>query len=69
MDTCYLCICFINFNFVKDYIYFERESAHKQTRGAEEEGEGNAGSPLSREPNAGLHPRTLRSRPELKAGA
>jgi len=29
--------------------------------GAEGKGEGEAGSPLSREPDLGLHPRTLRS--------
>ena len=33
------------------------------------EGEGEADSPLSREPDAGLNPRTLRSGPELKADA
>ena len=33
------------------------------------EGEGEAGSPLSREPVAGLDPRTLGSGPELKADA
>ena len=33
------------------------------------EGEGEADSPLSREPNMGLDPRTLRSRSELKADA
>ena len=38
---------------------------HKQ--GAEAEGEGEAGSPLSRKPDVELNPRTLKS-PELKAG-
>ena len=33
------------------------------------EGEGEADSLLSREPNIGLGPRTVRSRPELKADA
>ena len=33
------------------------------------EGEGKADSSLSREPSVGLHPRTLRSGPELKADA
>ena len=41
----------------------EREKAiklkHKQEGGAE--GEGQPDSPLGREPDAGLHPRTLRS--------
>jgi len=36
----------------------ERESELKQ---GERQAEGAAGSPLSREPNVGLHPRTLRS--------
>ena len=41
----------------KDFIYL-RESAHTQKwgEGAEEEGEG--GSPLRKEPDAGLNPRT-----------
>jgi len=33
------------------------------------EGEGQSDSPLSREPDGGLHPRTLKSWPELKATA
>ena len=33
------------------------------------EGEGEADSPLNRESDTGLDPRTLRSRPELKADA
>ena len=42
----------------KDFIYlFERERAHKRGSGAE----GEADSPLSREPDAGLDPRTLGS--------
>ena len=45
--------------FFKDFIYL-RETEHAQ---AEEgaEGEGEADSPLSREPDAGLYPRTLGS--------
>ena len=39
-----------------------RESEHEQG-GAE--GEGEADTPLSREPDVGLDPRTFRSRPEL----
>ena len=40
------------FFFLKDFIYlFMRDS--------QREAEGEAGSPLSREPDAGLHPRTL----------
>ena len=38
------------------------------SRGRAEREEG-AGSPLSREPDIGLDPRTLGSRPELKANA
>lgn len=46
--------------FFKDFIYlFMRER----------EAEGEAGSPKSREPDAALDPRTLRSQPELKADA
>ena len=37
--------------------------------GGEAEGEGEAGSPLSREPDMGFNPRTLRSQPEPKADA
>ena len=43
----------------------ERESEHEQ-RG-EAEGKGEADSLLSAEHNVGLHPKTLRSCPELKA--
>ena len=65
-------MCFANIfsqsvylKFLKDnlFIYF-RESKHKWG-GAE--GEKEADSLLSREPNVGLHPETLRSCPELKA--
>ena len=38
-------------------------------RNTQREAEGEAGSPQSREPHAGLNPRTLGSRPEPKAGA
>ena len=44
----------------------EREAAREETQ-AGEVGEGEAGSLLSREPDSGLDPRTLRSGPELKA--
>ena len=43
----------------------EREGAQAAGGGAEREGE--AGSPLSREPDVGLNPRILGSLPELKA--
>ena len=55
--------------FLKDFLSLfdrEREREHKQgERQAEEEGE--AGSPMSRDPDSGCHPRTPRSRPEPKA--
>ena len=38
-------------------------------RGVGAEGEGETDSPLSREPDLGLDPRTLRSGPEPKADA
>jgi len=43
--------------------------AERERAQAEETGEGEAVSPLSREPDAGLDPRTLGSRPEPKADA
>ena len=48
--------------FLKDFIYlFDRERERSQVgREAGREREEEAGSPLSREPNAGLNPRTLR---------
>ena len=51
------------FYFLKYFIYLfdrTRESEHKQ-REWHAEGEGEAGSLLSREPNVGLNPRTLGS--------
>ena len=45
-------------HFKKYFIYlFDRESKHRQTE-QQAEGEGEADSLLSREPNAGLDPRT-----------
>ena len=41
----------------------------EQEQGGGAEGEGEADSPLSKGPNVGLSPRTLRSRPEPKADA
>ena len=53
--------CFV----FKDFIW-QRKRKHKQgEHQGEREGEG--GSPLSREPDAGLDPRTLESQSELKA--
>ena len=46
----------------------EKERASKQGE-LQAEGEGEAGSPLRREPNVGLDPRILRSWPEPKADA
>ena len=54
--------------FKKDFIYLrEREREHKQEGGRD--GEGEAESLLNRNPDMGLNPRTLGSRPELKAVA
>ena len=61
---------FIYFYFLKIlFIYLtERDTAREGTQvGGVEEGE--AGLPLSREPDGGLHPRTLGSPPEPKAEA
>ena len=55
---------FISEFFLKILFIWEREHAGAE---AEAEGEGEADSPLSREPNAGLDPRTLRSWPEPKS--
>ena len=44
--------------FFKDFIYLR---AREQGEREHELGEGQADSPLSREPNTGLDPRTLRS--------
>jgi len=56
---------------LKIFIYLfdrERETAREGTQ-AGRVGEGEAGFLQSREPDAGLHPRTLGSRPEPKADA
>jgi len=50
------------FNFFKKSYLFERERERMRTEGEEE-----ADSPLSRETDAELNPRTLRPRPEPKA--
>ena len=65
-----LCVLFELFIFSRFYL-FERERA--QAAGADEggsgggEGKGEVYSQLGRELYSGLHPRTLRSPPELKA--
>jgi len=52
-------------SFFKDFIYlFKREHEQRQR-----ESRGRSRPLLSREPDAGLHPRTLRSWPEPKADA
>ena len=62
-------------DYFKDFIYLfetERERERAHTRGGEwggAEGEGEADSPLSREADVGLDPRTLGSWPEPKADA
>ena len=53
-----MAFCFIRFYLLKR----ERERENKQGEWqAEGEGEGDTDSPLSREPHAGLDPRSLRS--------
>ena len=47
----------------------DRENVCMSWRWREEKGKGEAGSPLSREPDLGLDPRTLGSWPEPKADA
>ena len=52
------------------YLFHLRERERQHTwEGGEAEGEGGTDSLLSRAPNAGLNPRTLRSRSEPKADA
>ena len=56
------------FFFFKYFIYLtDRETGRGSISRAE--GKGEAGFPLSREPDVGLHPRTLGSWPEMKAEA
>ena len=53
----------VNKSFKKDFIYLfdtYTQSEHKQAE-QQLEGEGQAGSPLSKEPDMGLNPRTLES--------
>ena len=50
------------------FILRERETTHTSREGAERgERESQAGSMLSTEPDAGLDPMTIRSRPKLKS--
>ena len=48
-------------NFFKDFIYLSERERDRAQAGGEAEAEGEAGSPLSKEPDAGLDPRTLGS--------
>ena len=58
VDYAHINICF--FNFFKDFIYlFDTEREREKTQGEwQAEGEGQAGSPPSREPHVGLNPRS-----------
>ena len=56
------------FFFFKILFIYLRESERAQA-GGPAEGEGEAGSPPSREPDVGLDPRTPRSPPQVKADA
>ena len=53
--------------FKKDFIYLSERERERARAGGEAERE--TAFPLSRDPNVGLHPRTLGSQPELKADA
>jgi len=55
------------FFFFKILFFYQRERGKAQAGRAA--GEGEAGSPLSKEPGVGLNPRTLGSRPKPKADA
>ena len=57
MGQCFVCL------FLKIFFICERESMHKQ---GDQQAEGKAGSPLSKETDAGLDPKTLESWPEPK---
>ena len=58
-------IVFLIVFFLKFYLFIWQREITSRQRGRQREEE--AGSLLSREPDAGLHPRTLRSWPEPKA--
>lgn len=48
-------------------IYLREGEKERMSQGGGAAGKGEAGSPPSKEPNVGLDPSTLGSRPELKA--
>ena len=75
----FVCFCFLFFSlslfffFFLDCIYSfergrEREREHDGATGRGTEGKGETNTPLSREPNAGFHSRTLGSWSKPKAG-
>ena len=57
------------FFFFKDFIYSFNGGGGTQVGERQAEGEGEAGSPLCREPRCRLNPRTLALGPEPKADA
>ena len=69
MGIFFLSLSFFLFFFLDFINLFVRERERASTAGGAAEGEGEAGSPLSKEPNARLDPRTLESGPEAKADA
>ena len=61
------CFVLLKFLFFKDFIYLSERKHAQLGSGGEVEGEGEAETPLSREPEAGLNPRTWRWWSELKS--
>ena len=57
------------FSFFKIFTYLFDTERQRAQAGVTAEGEAEVGSPLSKEPDVGLRPRTLRSGPELKVDA
>lgn len=52
----------LHYIYIFEIYLFEREREHERAQAGEgAEGEEEADSPLSRDPDVGLHPRTLRS--------
>ena len=49
------------------FVYLKREQERESMNGEAAEGEGEVGSPMSREPHVGPHPGTPGSWPEPKA--
>jgi len=66
----FLSVCFYFFNFFKILFVRERERASKHKQGElQAEGQEEAGSQPSKDPDGGLDPRTPGLRPESKADA